>query len=206
MNDNKLRAEKFADILNHEEYYGSDNKTQVFFNRLRIKHIVGICGDLSCARVLDVGIGEGFMAEQLHAQELWGIDISEKRCEKAKKRLPRTHIILGDGHELAFKNNFFDVVVCADVLEHTDKPERAIREMMRVLRVGGSAIVSVPNETMLIIARALTLQKNLKNPDHLHNISPGFLIQHFGREPIRSFNIPAFPYPLCIWQCYKFIK
>ena len=204
--DNRERADIFAERLRHEEYYGFNNKVQFVFNRLRIKHIVKICGDLIHSRVLDVGIGDGFLAEWLHTQELWGIDISAKRCRRARERLPGAHILVGDVQALSFSDNAFDVVICADALEHMDRPEKAISEMMRVVRPGGSVIVSVPNEAGFIITKVVTLQKQLKNPDHIHNISYRFLTHHFNRKPSQSFNIPNIPYPLCIWQCYRFIK
>jgi 2-polyprenyl-3-methyl-5-hydroxy-6-metoxy-1,4-benzoquinol methylase len=182
IHDNRERADIFAEKLRHEEYYGFNNKVQFVFNRLRIKHIVKICGDLIHARVLDVGIGDGFLAEWLHTKELWGIDISAKRCQRARERLPGAHILVGDVQALS------------------------ISEMVRVVRPGGSVIVSVPNETGFIITRVVTLQKQLRNPDHIHNISFQFLTRHFNRKPAQSFNIPNIPYPLCIWQCYRFTK
>lgn len=206
MRSSKERAEVFADKVKHEEYYDSNNKVQVFFNRMRIEHIVRICGDMTHVRVLDVGVGDGFMAQQFHARELWGIDISSTRCERARKRLPEAHIVEGDAQALAFSDNFFDVVVCADALEHMERPDNAIDEMMRVVKVGGSVVVSVPNETAFILARILTLQGQLTNPDHIHRILLSFLVKHFKKRPSESFNIPNLPYPLCVWQCYIFVK
>src|SRR3989344_3716857 len=47
-------------------------------------------------------------------------------------------------YELPFKDGEFDIVLCMSVLEHLEDPPRAIREMRRVLKTGGSIIISVP--------------------------------------------------------------
>ena len=46
---------------------------------------------------------------------------------------------------LSYADNSFDVVFCDVVIQHVDHPERAIREMLRVLRPGGRLIVSTVN-------------------------------------------------------------
>jgi SAM-dependent methyltransferase len=47
--------------------------------------------------------------------------------------------------ELPFSNHSFDFVTCLEGLEHIENPQQAIREFARVLRPGGTVIVSIPN-------------------------------------------------------------
>jgi len=49
-----------------------------------------------------------------------------------------------DGVQLPFRSGAFDVVIASDVLEHIEADSSAVAEMVRVLRPGGSLIVSVP--------------------------------------------------------------
>lgn len=42
------------------------------------------------------------------------------------------------------RNNFFDFIVCTEVLEHTLNPFAAIKEMHRILKVGGLLFISTP--------------------------------------------------------------
>ena len=49
-----------------------------------------------------------------------------------------------DIHDLQFADGTFDIVVCNAILEHVEDPQRAIRELRRVLKIGGRIWVEVP--------------------------------------------------------------
>ncbi len=53
---------------------------------------------------------------------------------------------VADISRLPFRDDSFDVVSCFEVLEHLDDPAGALGEMARVLRPGGSLLLSVPND------------------------------------------------------------
>lgn len=52
--------------------------------------------------------------------------------------------VIGDGHDLPFKNNTFDAVICKAVLEHVKHPIEVTKEIYRVLRHGGYVYIEVP--------------------------------------------------------------
>jgi len=61
-------------------------------------------------------------------------------------RLDGVSVVRGDlNGELPFDNRSFDYVTCLEGLEHIENPQQAIREFARVLRPGGTVIVSIPN-------------------------------------------------------------
>jgi len=84
-----------------------------------------------------------------------GIDISLDDVVETKKRL-NTHQELGDHAggkcglyvadtcALPFKDNFFDLVICSEVLEHIRDHKTAVSEAVRVLKPGRTLVVSVP--------------------------------------------------------------
>ena len=45
---------------------------------------------------------------------------------------------------LSFRDNIFDIIICVHVLEHIEDDTRAIRELFRVIKPGGFAIIQVP--------------------------------------------------------------
>ena len=52
--------------------------------------------------------------------------------------------IIGDIHDLPFEDNSEDAIVCIAVLEHVEEPQKAVREMYRVLKPGGYCYIYAP--------------------------------------------------------------
>src|SRR3989344_4306219 len=103
--------------------------------------------------ILDVGCHSGTFTEKIlkkiNSRKVYGIDVSPSAISLAKKRLPYGNFQVADAVSLPFKNNFFDLVVCLEVLEHVDDPVKVISEISRVLKKGGSAVILVPTDNNL---------------------------------------------------------
>lgn len=95
------------------------------------------------ARILEVGCGEGTKLSALAARYRCGVDVSSLAIKLARKRLDRA--LVADVNQLPFADSEFDVVVSFFSLEHFEFPERALREMLRVLRRGGELVILTPN-------------------------------------------------------------
>ena len=94
-------------------------------------------------RVLDVPAGEGALA--LRLQNL-GFEVFCCDLYTEFFKLADTEIKCGNLDErLPYEDEFFDYVVCVEGLEHIENPANAIREFARILKAGGTLIVSVPN-------------------------------------------------------------
>jgi len=52
--------------------------------------------------------------------------------------------IVGDVHDLPFEDNSVDAVICMNVLEHVEEPQKAVKEIYRVLKPGGYAYFDAP--------------------------------------------------------------
>lgn len=96
------------------------------------------------ARILDVGCGTGANLELLARYgEAEGVDISEEALAFCRARgLER--VSLGEAERLPYPDESFDLVTALDVVEHLDEDVRGLREMRRVLRKGGLALLFVP--------------------------------------------------------------
>ncbi len=99
--------------------------------------------------VADLGCGTGYIAEALagSCSRLICVDRSEAMLDEARKRLLRarrsTDIEFrpGDLDRLPISDEELDGVVCGMVLHHLPEADSAIREMFRVLKPGGNAVV-----------------------------------------------------------------
>lgn len=96
-------------------------------------------------RVLEVGGGEGELAERLQNElgvEVVGIDQSERMVELQRSKGIDARV--GDVQELPFAEGEFDVAVAAWMLYHVPDLDRGVGELARVLRPGGT-LVAVTN-------------------------------------------------------------
>ena len=103
--------------------------------------------------VLDVGCGTGVFLPRLGALtgaegRVVGLDHAPQLLAEARARLvaaglaDRIELIEGDALRLPFGDATFDAAHCERLLMHLDDPAVAIREMLRVVRPGGRAVVA----------------------------------------------------------------
>jgi ubiquinone/menaquinone biosynthesis C-methylase UbiE len=98
-------------------------------------------------RVLDAGCGPGVMAGTLAAAgcDVTGMDIAYRMSALAQQRYPKARFGVSDVKLLPFADQHFDAVLAMGVLEYALDERAALRELTRVLRPGGTLIVSFPN-------------------------------------------------------------
>jgi ubiquinone/menaquinone biosynthesis C-methylase UbiE len=102
--------------------------------------------------VLDAGCGYGELLDYVpaHVQSLTLLDRSPERLPRLQTRLARGTVkakfLLGDiaVGEVALPGACFDTVVMAALLEHLKTPGEALREVRRLLKPGGSLVLTTP--------------------------------------------------------------
>jgi ubiquinone/menaquinone biosynthesis C-methylase UbiE len=105
--------------------------------------VAGILEKERRGALLDVPAGEGALAARLIAA---GFEVTCCDLYPEIFRLDRVSIRQGDlNGDLPFTDHSFDYVTCLEGLEHIENPQQAMREFARVLRPGGTVIVSIPN-------------------------------------------------------------
>lgn len=103
-------------------------------------------------RILEIGCGRGVALPQLARlcapSRLAGIDIDPTLVQHAEARLRRhgvaADVRVADVRDLPFDDREFDVVIDFGTCYHIDEPERALREIDRVLDLGGTFIHETP--------------------------------------------------------------
>lgn len=95
------------------------------------------------AKVLDVGCGTGSITIPLGLRhDVTGIDVDEKSIELAKLRNKFDNVKFFS-EDIGSVKDLFDVVLCIQVLEHLENPEKMMKEISRVAKK--YVIVTVPN-------------------------------------------------------------
>jgi ubiquinone/menaquinone biosynthesis C-methylase UbiE len=99
------------------------------------------------AKILDVGCGTGHLAGELMRRGYlaWGVDFSDGMVRYASEHFGADRFQVGDIERIPFPDNTFDGVMCLGVMEYLSSDEPALREMWRVLKPGGAAVITTPS-------------------------------------------------------------
>jgi len=99
-------------------------------------------------RILDVACGPGASTRRLmrsYAHDMiTAINVSEVQIAAARKCAPGCAFLLMDATQLDFPESQFDAVMCVEAAFHFDTRDTFLHEALRVLKTGGSLVLSVP--------------------------------------------------------------
>jgi SAM-dependent methyltransferase len=104
---------------------------------------------LKGARILDIGVGDGYSSVQLAlaGAQVTSIEVSAAALERVGTLAKRYNVNIElqqmAGEDLRFEDASFDAILCISAYHHMDL-ERAAREFARVLRPGGRAVMVEP--------------------------------------------------------------
>ncbi len=125
-------------------------------------------------RVLDFGAGSGIFMPTLakNFSEVYSADINTKSLNYLKKHYnyKNVKIINLKKSSLSFKDEFFDIIFAADVLEHVKNLEVVLKELKRILKKNGLLIVSGPTENQLYKLARKIIYKKKQDSKHYRNI------------------------------------
>jgi SAM-dependent methyltransferase len=139
--DWNTQAEYLLNVRNKNPWYNEDYLNFLFTNVWKLTQ--------KPCRVLEVGCGTGnvplwllpFLAQ---GSEYTGIDTGEAllaEAEKTFKKSPyKVKFQQGSAYSLDFPDDSFDLVLTRAVLMHLEKPQQALKEMVRVTRSGGTVL------------------------------------------------------------------
>jgi SAM-dependent methyltransferase len=127
-------------------------------------------------RLLDVACGPGVLLEAAlaYTARLHGVDVSRVAIAQARKRLPRTGLVVGNGERLPYRDHTFDLITCLGSLERILDRPRALAEMRRVGVSGARYCFLVRNSntrSWRYLARPAARQRAASHAaaDTLHN-------------------------------------
>ncbi len=111
-------------------------------------NVVSLMERDSKALLLDLGCGGGEFTSKIAAKvgtrEVYGIEIDDVAIESLKeKEINVKRVDLNEG--IPFPEGFFDVVNANQIIEHIDKVDQFVREINRILKPCGYAVISTEN-------------------------------------------------------------
>ncbi len=134
-------------------------------------------------RVLEVGCGVGIDLVRFArgGAVVTGVDLAETSIGLAQKNfehhnLPGT-FLLGNGEELEFEDNSFDMVYAHGVIQYTADPQKVVNELHRVVKPGGEVIMMVYNRRSWLNFLSVTM---------------GVVLEHEDAPVLRKYIIPEF--------------
>lgn len=136
-------------------------------NPLRFEYFSKAAGELSEKKVLDVGCGGGLLAEEFAkaGASVTGIDLSPVAIEAARRHASESGLSIdyrvGSPGALSKEAPSFDIIVCAEVLEHVDDLKGFLRETLSMLRPGGLFFFGTINKTFRARLLALFVAEDL---------------------------------------------
>jgi ubiquinone/menaquinone biosynthesis C-methylase UbiE len=151
-------------------------------------------GEAARGALLDVACGPGVVTAALAptAASVVAFDATEQMLEKARARCAKaglSNVVFksGDAENLPFADAEFDGVVTRLAIHHFAQPQRALDEMFRVLRPGGSAVIvdAVSSEDADESALHNAIER-LRDPSHVRMLPASELDAGVGRAGFRS--------------------
>ena len=212
MSEPQLAPETLGVVIgNHTPKYTARNPAIRWLTRRWVANLDQVFAQVGAdqggppQRALEVGCGEGVIAERMYRRwgEVVALDLPEAGLRADWGRYGGPRFLHASAHQLPFGDNQFDVVVAAEVLEHLTDPVTGLQEMARVAR--RHLVLSVPREPVfrscnLVAGRYV---RDLGNtPGHLNHWSkPGFVRFVSQAAQVRAVTNP-FPWTT-IWATLR---
>jgi 2-polyprenyl-3-methyl-5-hydroxy-6-metoxy-1,4-benzoquinol methylase len=165
--------------------------------RSLIKRFVGAVEGLFDAgkpprSVLEIGVGEGFLSGYLSEKhpsiEFSGVDLNQSDLELLAVKFPRIKRYCANIYDLSALPGGYDLVICAEVLEHVDDPARALEQIDRLQPQ--RVILTVPHEPWFMLSN-LAMGKNItrlgNDIEHVNH----FTVGSFRRLLSRTFDLQS---------------
>lgn len=113
-------------------------------------NIANYLNEMNPGKVLDVGIGLGFLLSSLSAQwQKYGIDISSFSQDFINKNYPEIVFNKTSIENSNFPENYFDVVISYHVIEHLEDPNLHLNKIYKILKKNGFLILGTPNNNSI---------------------------------------------------------
>ncbi len=175
------------------------------------KAVMRLLSKVRAGSLLDVGCGGGFKAAAyavllgIPLERVSGIELRENYVSQAREKF-QVYFLDIEKEPFPLPDESFDIVVCNQVLEHLKNIFRPLREMDRVVKIGGWLLIGIPNmaglyNRLLILFGRQPLSSAIDGP-HVRSFAHLSFVRFLRQNPnfdllaSDSSNLYPLPYPL----------
>ena len=155
--------------------------------------------------ICEIGCAEGELLKILHGiypkSDFYASDISNEEIEKAKincASFPVEFSVQNAEHLDKYDSSAFDLLICCEVLEHLENPEKGLRELFRIGKK--YILLSVPNEPIwriLNMARGKYIKDFGNTPGHINHWNSWQFSNFLNTDTEYFITQRSYPFP---WQ------
>ena len=129
-----------------------NNRFQSRFLRAAQSKVISLLDIQANVHFLDIGCGTGWAVGQaanlVDGKGLfYGVDLSPKMIEKAKSNFSEKdnfRFMQANSESIPLDDDFFDIIICTNSFHHYLHPDKALKEMRRLLKSGGKLYILDP--------------------------------------------------------------
>lgn len=145
---NKKKARVYSSEEGYDLYARHYDEKREFLDSFERYDLLEMMREVKGKRVLDLGCGTGRTTASLVklGAEVCGVDISKEMIAVASKKCRGAEFVVGDSEKLPFEDASFDLVVATFLIVHLKYLQRTFDEVYRVLKPGGTFIVTNVNQ------------------------------------------------------------
>jgi len=142
----------------------NDKSEHVYFQSTRTDMLEFLPSEYS--KILDVGCCNGNFKQLLNKpSEYWGVEPFEKSAEVAKTKIDKVLIGLYDEVADEIPDNYFDLIIAFDVIEHMEQPWIFLQSIKKKMAKNASIMLSIPNVRWIDNLKELLYKKDWKYKD-----------------------------------------
>ena len=138
------------------DYYDQgikSNLLQRLWHNHKITNLISLVNGKNFKRILDVGCADGTLTNKISRifphSKIFGVDVYTQAIAYGEKKYPHISFIVADAHKLPFLNNYFDLIICYETIEHVYDPHLVLKELRRVTKDSGFIILAMDSGNLL---------------------------------------------------------
>ncbi len=153
-----MLSDAYFELFESQKYRNDNPLQRMLIRRFVAKLHAMFVAACPLETVLEIGVGQGFLSgylsERFPEVRFTGVDLNGADLDHLRRNFPRIEAHEGDVFELSFLGErTFDLVICAEVLEHLETPAVALDQMGRF--EPRHAILTVPHEPYFMLSNLL---------------------------------------------------